>query len=239
MGPDRKKINGPREGAVEPVVKPRAGYAVKTSATVAARQPQRVRVYVDGFNLYYGLHDKYGRKYLWLDLQALALSFLKPGQTLVGLHYFTARRRNDVGGQANQAAYLGALRSSGVRVVEGRFQEKSQSCRSCGSTWRSYEEKESDVNFCLQLLEDAVSDKFDVALLITADSDMTPAVKAVRRQCPDAKLVALFPPARYSDELKRAVHAHLRIGQTHIRQAQFPNSVQTHGVTYTRPGRWE
>lgn len=32
-----------------------------------------VIAYVDGFNLYHGLHDKYGRRYLWLDLQNLAL----------------------------------------------------------------------------------------------------------------------------------------------------------------------
>jgi hypothetical protein len=28
-----------------------------------------VIAYVDGFNLYHGLHQGYGRRYLWLDLQ--------------------------------------------------------------------------------------------------------------------------------------------------------------------------
>lgn len=35
-------------------------------------------VYIDGFNLYHGIHEKFGRKYLWLDLEALAASLLKP-----------------------------------------------------------------------------------------------------------------------------------------------------------------
>src|SRR6266536_636756 len=39
----------------------------------------RVAAYVDGFNLYFGLKAKYGRRYLWLDLQALAASLLRPG----------------------------------------------------------------------------------------------------------------------------------------------------------------
>ena len=30
-----------------------------------------VIAYVDGFNLYHGLHDKYHRRYLWLDLERL------------------------------------------------------------------------------------------------------------------------------------------------------------------------
>ena len=39
----------------------------------------RGAVYVDGFNLYFGLKAKHGRKYLWLDLHALAVSLLHPG----------------------------------------------------------------------------------------------------------------------------------------------------------------
>jgi hypothetical protein len=31
----------------------------------------RVVAYVDGFNLYHGLKAGYGRRYHWLDLQAL------------------------------------------------------------------------------------------------------------------------------------------------------------------------
>jgi NYN domain len=139
----------------------------------------------------------------------------------------------------NQTTYLGALKTRGVEVIEGRFQEKPQECTSCGATWTSYEEKESDVSFCVRLLEDAVARKFDVALLITADSDMTPAVRAVRRLRPDAKLVALFPPARYSDDLKRAVHAHFRMGEARVRQAQMPDTIYTPAASYSRPAHWK
>ena len=234
-----EEINGPLLGAVEPADKPQAGYAVEDTLRTATRQSQRVRVYVDGFNLYYGLHEKYGRKYLWLDLRLLATQFLQSGQLLTGVTYFTARRRNDPVSQANQAVYIGALRARGVKVVEGRFQEKSQECRRCGDRWTSYEEKQSDVSLCVQLLEDAVTNQFDVALLVTADSDMTPAVKAVRRQRPEAKLVALFPPDRYSGDLQAAVHAFFRIGQSRIRQSLLPETVHTPGRSYTRPATWQ
>jgi hypothetical protein len=38
--------------------------------------------YVDGFNLYHGLHDKYGRRYLWLDLGHL-VQRLRPGDRMI------------------------------------------------------------------------------------------------------------------------------------------------------------
>ena len=55
----------------------------------------RVVAYVDGFNLYWGMKSRYGRKYLWLDLEALTRRMLKPAQHLAAVRYFTASVRND------------------------------------------------------------------------------------------------------------------------------------------------
>jgi hypothetical protein len=96
---------------------------------------QRVKAYVDGFNLYHGLKDKHGRKYLWLDLQELVFRLLKPGQRLIEVQYFTARVRNQPESEQRQATYLDALAAHcpRVNVVQGRFQEKTHECWSCGS----------------------------------------------------------------------------------------------------------
>jgi hypothetical protein len=67
---------------------------------------ERVKVYVDGFNLYHGLKVKHGRKYLWLDLQALTVRLLKPSQHLIEVEYFTARVRNQPASEQRQSAYL-------------------------------------------------------------------------------------------------------------------------------------
>ena len=64
---------------------------------------ERVKAYVDGFNLYHGLKTRHGRKYLWLDLQALAVRLLKPSQHLVAVEYFTARVRNQAESEQRQA----------------------------------------------------------------------------------------------------------------------------------------
>ena len=38
---------------------------------------ERVIVYIDGFNLYFGIREKFGKKFLWLDLIKLSKSLLK------------------------------------------------------------------------------------------------------------------------------------------------------------------
>lgn len=201
----------------------------------------RVAVYVDGFNLYFGLKAKHGRKYLWLDLQALATSLLRPGQTLEQITYFTARVRNDPEGQRRQSDYLDALASHSPRVtvVDGRFQEKPRRCRGCGAAWTVYEEKETDVNIAAALIEDAVLDRYDTALLISADSDLCPAIGTMKRLCPEKRIVAAFPPKRHSADLKRAVDGYLPLGDDKIRQAQLPTEVvNSAGITLRRPKHW-
>lgn len=58
----------------------------------------RTRVYVDGFNLYYGALK--GTRFKWLDLVKLADLLLPDGHTVDRLRYFTAR----VSGIANSRA---------------------------------------------------------------------------------------------------------------------------------------
>jgi uncharacterized LabA/DUF88 family protein len=201
----------------------------------------RVAAYIDGFNLYFGLKQKYQRKYLWLDLQALADSLLRQGQTLAYVRYFTARVRGGADSQQRQSDYLDALvgHCPKVSVVDGRFQEKRRQCRQCGDSWAVFEEKETDVHIAVSLVEDGVRDLYDTALLISADSDLCPAVRAIKRLQPQKRIIAAFPPRRNSDELKKTVHGYLSIGHAAIRQSQLPAQVTTSaGIVLSRPEHW-
>jgi hypothetical protein len=138
-----------------------------------------VIAYVDGFNLYHGLHDKYRRRYLWLDLECL-VQRLRPNDHIVAVRYFTALVRDEPTALAHQHTYLDALsaHSGGlVQVVLGRYQSKSMNCRQCGNAWTSYEEKETDVNIAVSLVADAAAAASDIALVISADSDLCPAIR--------------------------------------------------------------
>ena len=143
----------------------------------------RVAAYIDGFNLYFGLKSRYGRRYHWLDLQKLCSALLRRGQILERVTYFTARVRDQPLSEQRQFHYLEALahHSPLLTVVDGRFHERNCRCRNCGSTWTIYEEKETDVSLAVALVEDAVQDRYDTALIVSADSDLCPGVRSVKR----------------------------------------------------------
>ncbi|QUB99009.1 NYN domain-containing protein [Cellulosimicrobium cellulans] len=203
---------------------------------------ERLAVYVDGFNLYHGLHDKWRCRFLWLDLEAMCRA-LRPRSDLVAIRYFTAPVLNQPDAASRQSDYIAALKahSSGiVSDIQGRYQTKEQVCRSCGSTYTRYEEKETDVNIAVSLVADAAEGLMDSALLVSADSDLVPAIRTARRLRPELFIAAAFPPRRYSSELKSLMPRSFQIGHNIIRQAQLPDTV-THpssGAAWTRPVKW-
>jgi uncharacterized LabA/DUF88 family protein len=213
-----------------------------TSVTVASatRSAERVAAYIDGFNLYFGIRE-HGRRYLWLDLEGLLQSLLKPHQQLVAVRYFTARVRNDAPAEQRQQVYLNALAAhcSLLEVRQGRFQEKSKTCHSCGYSYKDYEEKESDVSLAVSLVEDGVRGLFDTALIISADGDMAPGICALRRLKPDARILAAFPPNRRSQRMAELCDVTIPIGLAKVRQAQLPETVMAGQHPITRPDHWK
>ncbi len=199
-------------------------------------------LYVDGFNLYHGLHDKSGRADLWLDLVALARS-LRPRSNLVAVRYFTAPVLNDPGAASRQSDYLAALATHGgadIEIIQGRYQAKQMRCRACGVEWTKYEEKETDVNIAVSLVADAASGSIDAALLLSADSDLAPAVRVARRIKPQLFVTAVFPPKRNSAELKKLMPSSFHLGVSKIRSAQLPETVtdSARGLSWSRPAKW-
>ncbi|TQS19312.1 NYN domain-containing protein [Microbispora hainanensis] len=206
-------------------------------------QVLRVGVYVDGFNLYYGLRSLRGRRYLWLDLRALAGRLLRPGQTLTAVRYFSAHVRGEPAALLRQKTYLAVLESMGVEVVLGRFQEQRASCRACGVSWRTYEEKQSDAALAAALVGEVALDLVDMVLLLSADSDLCAAIEAVRqvdaRRGGKTRVVTVFPPGRRSDGLRLASDAWFPLGEALVRQSQLPDLVPGRdGARYHRPAHW-
>jgi uncharacterized LabA/DUF88 family protein len=223
----------------------------KTTCMTANLQ-QRVFAYIDGFNLHFGLRDAGFHRYYWLNLQALAAGLLKPGQRLVCTKYFTARvsggRRGDPQALAKaweekrkrQSLFLEAVATlPDLQTFEGHFLSKTVECRNCGGGWRTHEEKMTDVRIATEMLTDAFADSFDVALLISADSDLVPPVSAIRSLFPRKRIIAAFPPKRSSEQLKKAVNGWLAIGEDKLRQSLFPDRIRKpDGFLLERPAKW-
>lgn len=203
----------------------------------------RVIAYVDGFNLYFGLKQAYLKRYFWLDVAALARSLLKPGQRLESTHFFTARIRDNghnAADQKRQNDYLEALALHGVQCQFGHYLQQNRVCRSCKATWLDYEEKMTDVNIAIQLLTDAFDDSFDVALVISGDSDLTTPIRRVRERFPAKSVIVAFPPRRHSKELKKYANGFLAIGENKLRTSQLPDQItKPDGFVLTRPSSWK
>lgn len=98
----------------------------------------------------------------------------------------------------------------------------------------------TDVNIAVQLLSDAFADRFDTALLISADSDLTTPVKQLRMLFPHKRAIAVFPPNRRSFELGQAAHSAFSLGEANLRQSQFPEKVtRSDGFVLCRPTHWQ
>ncbi|WP_414041263.1 NYN domain-containing protein [Acidithiobacillus sp. M4-SHS-6] len=202
----------------------------------------RVHAYIDGFNLYFGMKQARLKRYYWLDVSALARTLLRPGQQLVATHYFTARIRDNgrnTADQKRQNDYLEALAVQGVQCQFGHYLEKQRECRACHATWPDYEEKMTDVNIAIQLMTDAFDDAFDVALVISGDSDLTTPIYRVRERFPTKRVIVAFPPRRHSKALKQHANGHLAIGEDKLRASQLPvQIVKPDGFVLHRPAHW-
>jgi uncharacterized LabA/DUF88 family protein len=158
----------------------------------------RVACYVDGFNLYHAIADLNKPHLKWVDLWALAESLCRDKENLVKVAYFSAYATWLPPQFARHREYVAALKHVGVECHMARFSEQKTQCKACGAKYKRHEEKETDVHFSLTLLEDAMDNAFDRAIIISADSDHVPAVRRVRARFPGKQLFAATPPGRHS-----------------------------------------
>ena len=149
-----------------------------TETTVKAKK-ERVIVYVDGFNLYFGIKEAGLENCKWLDIHQLILDLIKPEQELILIKYFTSRVSNNPDKQKRQSTYIEALETKGIKIYYGHYQSNTINCKRCGNIWPSYNEKMTDVNIATQMLVDAYKNAFDMAMLVSGDSDLVPPIKAI------------------------------------------------------------
>lgn len=83
-------------------------------------EKQRVIVYIDGFNFYYGLRkDTRWKKYYWLDVVKLFEMFMRPNQELVAVKYFSARV-DDIDKSFRQNAFFSSQQGESEVQVDSR-----------------------------------------------------------------------------------------------------------------------
>lgn len=199
---------------------------------------ERVIVYIDGFNLYFGMTSKYNNT-KWLDLISLAKDVLKPTQELIEVRYYTAMISNNPPKVKRQNKYVDVLRNSGVIITLGQYKKKPKFCRKCNATWNTYEEKMTDVNISVDLLVHAMEDKYDAAMLISGDSDLVPPIKAIHKSFLKKRVFVAFPPNRANNDVKKVAKGSFTLGRKTLLDNQFDEKITLqNGTVLTKPVDW-
>ncbi len=198
------------------------------STLLPAKKTARSIVYIDGFNLYYGAIK--GGPNKWLDIEKY-FQKLRSNDDIKRIYYFTATVSGS--SRMGQAVYLKALATlPSVEVRLGRFKLKDMKCRIRACTFAGQklfkvpEEKQTDVAIGVQMVLDAVDDNCDRFILVTGDSDLLPAVRAIKLRFPKKKLI-LYVPATSAirgaaTELRGAVDKDKTLPQGLLRHCHFP-----------------
>lgn len=206
----------------------------------------RTVIYIDGFNLYYGAVRATPRL-KWLNIERFC-RLLRPHDDIRVIRYFTALVRGPT--LSNQQTYLRALSTTPlVEVILGKFKNKTVKCGAAGCTWggpKRYmvpEEKRTDVNIAVFMLDDAYQDLCDQFIIFSGDSDLVPAVSMVRQRFPQKKIIVYVPttnPVRGAAvELRTSADVNRTLPLNLLPISQFPNSVPDGaGGFISRPAAW-
>ncbi len=181
----------------------------------------RTRVYVDGYNLYYGCLKRSTAK--WLDPRALVECILptivhgRQGEPLgsrchpLTLKYFTApileafaKSKDSITCQWHYHAALHAHLQGDLQIIYGYHDarparayrwEPAKPAHACEKTevWRLVE-KQSDVALALHAYSDAIRGQVDQVVVLTNDTDVVPALEMIGEHT--SVIVGVIAPIR-------------------------------------------
>jgi hypothetical protein len=208
---------------------------------------ERTNVYVDGFNLYYCLLKK-NPPAKWLDLTAL-FKLVLPANDIRRIRYFTALVNAwpaDHDQPIRQQTYLRALRTlPEISIHYGTYRLRKKRLYLANpppngpktAEVLNSEEKGSDVNLASWLLMDAFTNDYEVAIVVSDDSDLYAPVQMVTTQL-GKKVGILNPQQKGACQLQSAATfvRQLRLGPATA--SQFSQTLNDANGTFTRPASW-
>ena len=185
----------------------------------------KILALVDGYNYYHKLkeyQDKYNTCVKWLDYRSLVESWLtdEDDKDDVEIIYFSAiatwRGSESV---LRHKTYLDALNSKNIKTILGEFKEKktnrckpNEHCVNCTCTPDKkklirHEEKNSDVNLAITLVEKSLKNEFDKCFILSADNDFATAITKARELNPKVKIIIQPPPLSRKKPAKKREYA--------------------------------
>ena len=207
----------------------------------------RTAIYIDGFNLYYWLKPT---PYRWVDVKALATNAISSPDRqheVVAVKYFTARvsdTQDDQRKAIRQSTYIRALAKQipEFSVYYGEFRRQKKSMPrvnydgSAGQHVRVWdtEEKGSDVNLAVELVNDAWLKLYEVAIVISNDSDLERAVTISKKK--GRTIGVLVRGDAMVNSLRRSASFYKPLSEADLKKSLLPQEIPDSNIKI--PQEW-
>ncbi|MCA9858471.1 MAG: NYN domain-containing protein [Thermomicrobiales bacterium] len=226
------------------------------------RPRPRAIVYFDGFNFYYGCfkssRSSAWRACKWLDLESFCREMF-PAYEISKIRYFTARVNPtplDPGTELRQAEYLRAIATlPTVSIHEGTYSTHRKERYLADPSAKKptlkvphekvhvivNEGKGSDVSLATHLVADGFRNAFDVAIVISNDSDLYEPIRVISDASELGRPVLLVNPHPHSvaSRLRQMPGVqYWKMTLNKLQNAQLPNHLRDADGTITKPLTW-
>ncbi|EGY24576.1 hypothetical protein DA2_3192 [Desulfovibrio sp. A2] len=207
----------------------------------------RTFVYIDGFNFYYRALRK--GPFKWLNFYNLMQLILQPTNDIAKINYYTARvsGAKDPDQPRRQQIYFKALKTiPQVEIFFGSFITKTIKRPLAVPVpglpshveVLSQEEKGSDVNIATHLIYDGCLDKYDVAIVVSKDTDLVEPIRIVTQNM-GKKVGIVCPDENLPSQLGNVSTFCKHVRKQHLSSAQFPNVIfDADGQPIEKPKSW-
>ena len=89
------------------------------------------------------------------------------------------------------------------------------------------------------MLCQAMHNHYDIALVLSADTDLVPAIQAVKKEFRDKRVHVFFPAGNPgTSELKNAADLCATLDVGILRDSQLPPTLTVGGKTLSKPEEW-
>ncbi len=125
------------------------------------------------------------------------------------------------------------------KLIFGKYIEKKVTFG--GQEYKTYEEKQTDVNIAVEVIRNVIKDKCDLTIIVSADSDLLPPIHLIRELESRHKVICFFPPSRYSADLAQNADHIINLNRYEYRfkKNQLPDQLTLpNGYVVKKPPTW-
>lgn len=193
-------------------------------------------IIIDGFNFYHSIKPL-PRQFRWFDYLSYCHHFLRKNDIICSINYCTALAEWRPESAKRHRIFIKACEAFGIKTVLGKFKRKSFRCEECGADLFRHEEKETDVNIALTAYRLAA--KHEQIIIVSGDSDLIPALRAIKEDYCNVRVGIIFPYNRHTRELEAAADFHHKTKKAILDNFLLPTVIwKPEGEKITCPDSW-